>query len=210
MGAWGDCLYDNDDALDELGALFDDMDVDQSAAALGTGVGLGTWLNAPASDATIDAVRRHPDWVAALPGPARELLERFTRDANAFADGRSRPAELTELLGSYCDGPRYDPLLSLPEGRSVIEDLASRAVEGLGARLDAASDAYEMSPAGAHLGVLLELAVAGYGSPDRTRIAEWRRAVDRIDRNTSEERDFWDGYLARFRRGLSLLDGRAG
>jgi hypothetical protein len=47
MGTWGEGLYDNDGALDELGDLFDALPLHAGAVPMATTVGLATWLLAP-------------------------------------------------------------------------------------------------------------------------------------------------------------------
>lgn len=128
MGCWGKGLYDNDGALDRLDTLFGALDMDSSAVALTTSVGLRTWLSAPPTEAMAEAVRQRTDKVETLPKPARELLELLIRDEQAFGAARTRSAELVALLGRYCDGPRYEALLSLPGSEDVIADLAKSHV----------------------------------------------------------------------------------
>jgi len=205
MGAWDEGLYDNDEALDELGDLLAELDLDDGPVALATVVGLRAWLDGP-SESLERAVRKHTALLPRLPKPARELLELLLRDGEAFARPKARSDRLKEVLGEYCDGPKYDALLSLPGAEVIIADLVKRAAEGLDDRLDSARDGYDVSAAGAHLGVLLELATAGLARPPAARVKHWRRAVERIDEATAEEREHFDAYFARFRRGLSLLD----
>jgi hypothetical protein len=205
MGTWGEGLYDNDGALDELGDLFDALPLHAGAVPMATTVGLTTWLHAPTSDRYVEAVQEHQAWVATLPKQAQELLNRLVRERQAFTEPRSRPAVLTEILGSYCDGPRHDPLLTLPGSEKVIEELANAAAERLEDGLQSSSYLYEASNALGCLGVLLELAAAGYWSPRTKALKELRLNVDRLDEETRDEREFWDDYLARVRRGLRLL-----
>jgi hypothetical protein len=77
MGAWGHGLYDNDDALNELSELLATLDPHAGPVALATTVGLRVWLAAPVDERLVESVRQHSDWVAGLPAPARELLERL-------------------------------------------------------------------------------------------------------------------------------------
>lgn len=205
MGTWGQGLYDNDGALDELGDLFDTLPLHAGAVPMATTVGLATWLNAPTSDRFVEAVREHQDWVQALPKAVQELLHRFVREREAFTEPRSRSTKLTEILGGHCDGPRYDALLTLPGSEKVIEELGNAAAERLEDGLRSASDLYDSSSAIGCLGVLLELAVRGHWSARREAVEEWRLSVARLDEETGDERDFWDDYLARVRRGLRLL-----
>jgi hypothetical protein len=174
--------------------------------ALATTVGLRAWLNPPPSAAMVDAVRQHAEWVATMPTPIRELLDLLVLDKQSFAAGRARPAELTAVLGSYCDGPRHESLLTLSGSAVIITELAKRAIERLEGGLDGSRDLYEAASAIAHLGVLLELSAARYWCASPDSIVRWRQAVDRIDAETTEERAFWDEYVSRVRRGLALLD----
>jgi hypothetical protein len=205
MGTWGEGLYDNDGALDELGDLFDALPLHAGAVPMATTVGLATWLDGATSDRFVEAVRQHADWVSTLPKEAQALLQRLVTEPEAFAGPRSRTAELTEILGGYCDGPRYDALLTLPGSARVIEGLANAAAERLDDGLRSASDLYEASSAIGCLGVLLELTGRGYWSPRRAALKEWKLNVDRLAEETPGERGFWDDYLARVRRGLRLL-----
>jgi hypothetical protein len=205
MGTWGEGLYDNDGALDELGDLFDALPLHGGAVPMATTVGLATWLKAPTSDRFVEAVRQHQDWVSTLPKPAQELLRRLVHERDAFSTPRARSAELTEILGRYCDGPRYDALLALPGSAKVIEELGNSAAERLEDGLRSASDLYEASSAIGCLGVLLELAARGYWFPRRAALKECNLNVERLDEETTGEREFWDDYLARVRRGLRLL-----
>jgi hypothetical protein len=205
MGTWGEGLYDNDGALDELGDLFDALPLHAGAAPMATTVGLTTWLLAPIPDRYVEAVRNHQDWVATLPNPARELLNHLADERQTATAARSRTAALTEILGRYCDGPRHEALLTLPGSKKVIEELANAAAERLEDGLQSAADLYEASSAIGCLGVLLELAAAGYWSAEREALKEARLNIARLDKETPDEREFWDDYLARVRRGLRLL-----
>jgi hypothetical protein len=205
MGTWGEGLYDNDGALDELGDLFDGLPLHGGAIEMATTVGLTTWLHAPTTDRVVEAVREHSDWTSTLPAPARALLHRLVREGEGFTESRSRSPELTAILGRYCDGPRHEALLTLPGSNRVIDGLANEAAERLEDGLRSASDLYEASSAIGYLGVLLELAAAGYWSPRLKALKEWRLNVDRLDEEARGEREFLDDYLARIRRGLRLL-----
>jgi hypothetical protein len=114
MGAWGEGLYDNDGALDELGDLFDELPLHGGAVPMATTVGLATWLRPAATERMVEAVQEHQDWVTTLPEQAQELLSSLVREPESFAEPRSRSPELTEIIGGYSDGHRYDALLTLP------------------------------------------------------------------------------------------------
>jgi hypothetical protein len=208
MGAWAEGLYDNDRALDALGDLLDGLDPDAGPCALATVIGLRVWLHAPApsQEELVELLDRRRDWLSTLPAGARRALEELEREKNALRRGRARTPAVAGVLGTYCDGPRYETLLAVPGSEVIVAELAKEAAERLDAALEDASDLYEASVAGAHLGVLLELSSAGYWSAAREPIARWGQAVDRIDAETKEEREFWDEYVSRLRRGLALLE----
>ena len=178
MGAWGEGLYDNDGALDELGGLIDTLPLRAGAVPMATSVGLITWLQPSASQRVIEVVCEHPDWVSLLSKQVQELLHRFVHDTKAFTAGRSRSTQLTEILGGYCDGPRYDALLTLEGSAKVIAKLGRAAAERLEDGLQSATDLYEASRPIGNLGVLLELAERGYWSPRTASLKEWRLSVD--------------------------------
>jgi hypothetical protein len=87
----------------------------------------------------------------------------------------------------------------------VVWALGVGAAERLDDGLRSASYLYEASGAGACLGVILELAIAGYWAPRHKALKEWRLHVDRLDEQTWDGRELWDDYVSRLRRGLRLL-----
>lgn len=210
MGTWGEGLYDNDSALDELGDLLDSLDMVASPVALATTIGLRAWLCWSATDAIVEAIETRRDWVDARPSAARDLLQLVCTDERRFACGRSRPAELTEILGSYCDGPRHAALLTLPGSDAIIRGLVESAAQRLEDGLASAGDLYEASTPLAHLGVLLELHDAGYASPTLEQTASWCRSVQRLDAATEDEREFFDAYVARVEAGVARLTNARG
>lgn len=205
MGTWGEGLYDNDGALDELGDLIHSLDMHASVTALATSIGLRAWLCWSLTDAIVEAIDAHRDGVDGLPPAARELLQLARTDERQFSSARSRSAELTEILGSYCDGPRHAALLTLPGSDEIIRALAESAAERLGDGLATAGDLYEAATPLAHLGVLLELHDAGCASPTLEQINAWRTSVQRLDAATEDERAFFDAYVARIEAGLARL-----
>jgi hypothetical protein len=205
MGAWGEGLYDNDGALNQLDDLFDALPLHGGAVPMATAVGLAAWLRPAATEQIVEAVQQRQDWVTTLPNEAQHLLNSLLRDPESFSKPRSRSPELTEIIGGYSDGHRYDALLTLPGSEGVVDELGTAAAERLDDGLRSASDLYEASRAVGCLGVLLELAARGYWSPRRGALKEWRLNVDRLDKETPDEREFWDDYLVRIRRGLRLL-----
>jgi hypothetical protein len=205
MGTWGEGLYDNDGALDELGDLFAQLPLHAGAVPLATTIGLATWLHAPTSEEMVEAVQQHMDWVVTLPKRAQKLLQYLVQDPESFSGPRTRSAELTEVLGSHCAGPRYDALLTLTGSQDLINELGRGAAERLEDGLRSASDFHEAASALGCLGVVLELAAHGYWSPPREALKEWRLNVKRLDKKTSDERDLWDDYVSRVHKGLRLL-----
>ena len=67
MGTWGECLYDDDGALDELGELLDVLPLHAGAVPMATTVGVVTWLHGSLSDCCVEAIQKHQDWVWILP-----------------------------------------------------------------------------------------------------------------------------------------------
>lgn len=207
MGAWGAGLLDNDGALDGLGDLFDGLRP-RTDAQLPVVIGLQAWLQGHVADGTVEALRAREAWLVTLPKAVREPLELLLRDHGAFVARHSRPPEVIEVLGTYCDGPRYDALLSVPGAEAVIAELAASTVERLDDLLVSSPDLYEASDAGGYLGVLVELSVAGHWSAPRGAVNEWRRHFDRVDAETTGEREFWDDYVAHVHGALKLLNPR--
>lgn len=202
MGAWGEGLYENDIALDALGGIVSELEdvLEDSAAYLMTGIGLHVWLYPTSISADPDRflalLDAHPDWVE-----KSAELRRFHKDPVAFAEAAgSRPEAIERVLGASSDGPRVDELLT---SRSLIDALAMTCREYLDDM--AAADLYEAEGELAPLGVLLELTALGI-TTDRSRVRDWRKIFDAADRNTTEERGFFDAYAARVRAGFAILE----
>ena len=98
-----------------------------------------------------------------------------------------------------------EPLLRAPGGQAVLDALAVRAAAYLDRSLGRPTDLRALAGDLAALGVLIELATAGFHRVAPARIAAWRAGFDEADRRTREERSFWDRYVVRVRRGFELL-----
>jgi len=217
MGTWDDGLYDRDDALDALGGIFEIVEdnLDASPAHFFAGLGLLAWMEASSlavhPEKFQQCIDRHRDWVDAAPPRARERILALYADPKQFAerDG-SRPPEITAVLGGYCDGPREDALLTVPGADAVIAELAERCCAVLDAMTEDtkewSGDLYERSSELAPLGVILELTTLGVRIP-RERVAAWREAFEFVNENTPDEREFYDRYAARVRKGFDFLEG---
>ena len=211
MGSFGDKLYDNDSALDVLGDLADELDLEASPAHLVTGVGLLAWLHpsvVSVSGARLRAAMdSRPEWVRGAEEGVRATLRAVYRDPEAFVrDRRARSPDLCAVLGSYEDGPREDVLVRAPAGAAVLEEHAERCRMRLDALARSPDGLYVAAGELAAIGPLLELRTLGVvHSP--ARAASWRRTFERIDRATSDERGYWDTYAAHVGRALDLLGG---
>lgn len=209
MGTWGDGLYDNDSALDQLGDLVRLPEPWDALPELITGLALVAWLNPTTlafhgKEQLAAAVER----AAGLPDEARAVLEAFARDPEEAIKGRSRSAAVRAAIGGYCDGPRFDALLRLPGAQPTIDALGERAAGHLDELADRSSlDLYELAGELGALGVVLELAQAGLWRPTPARRESWSDAFERADAVTTFERGFWDDYAARARKAFALLAG---
>jgi hypothetical protein len=209
MGTWGSGIYDNDNALDRLAELVEPFCETAATSQLPVGLGLLAWL-LPSHLGT--AIEHHRGQFQAVPSDMAEwsddtlaAIEALLADPEAATQERGREAAATEAIGGYSNGPRIEPLLRAPGGQAVLDALAGRAAAHLDRSLGRPSDLYELAGELAALGVLIELATAGFHRPAPARVAAWRAGFDEADRRTVEERGFWDRYGVRVRRGFDLL-----
>lgn len=204
MGTWGEGLYDNDSALDELAGLVAPRGDEANAEEWAVALGLALWLD-PAllkREATPLLEKLEGD-ESSLPEEARAVLRALREDREALLRKRSRSEALHALLGGYSDGPREDALVGLAGGRRCVESLGERCAQRMDALRE--GDLYEAAAELAALGVLLELHEAGLWSPAEARVAAWRAGFERIDEATKEERGFWWRYVRRVYDGLARL-----
>jgi len=211
MGTWGSGIYDNDHALDCLAELVEPFCDAASTSQLPVGLGLLAWL-LPSHLST--AIEHHRGQFKAVPADMAgwsddtlAAIEALLADPEAATQERGREASAVEAIGGYSNGPRIEPLLRAPGAQAVIDALAASAGEQLDRCLGRSDDLYTLAGELAALGVLIELATAGFGRPGAARVAAWRAGFDAADLRTREERGFWDRYVARVRHGFDLLTG---
>lgn len=209
MGTWGDGIYDNDSALDELWRLVKLEGEEPDPARLAARIGLLAWLN-PVSVSHDDddlptRVAALGDGLARLPADTRAALQAVLDDPEAATKVRSRTEAAQAAIGGYSDGPVIDALLRFPGAQPVIDELGERAAQLLDRRLRGAVDLYELAGAMAGLGVVIDLQQAALWAPAPERVLAWRRDFDEVDRRTKSERGFWWKYVRRVRRGFDLL-----
>jgi hypothetical protein len=205
MGAWGEGLLDNDGALDCLADLFDALEI-EGPEELATLVGLETWLHGPLDVSVAERLTAHAS-LHALPADVRELLTRARADPEAFSNGSARSPAASEVLGTYCAGPRYDALLRLPGSGATIDRLARSAADRLDEDLGRCADLHEASDVLGLLAPLVELRLSGLLRPlESHHLGDWRKRVVALNDATHEERHFWDAYVANVRGGLDLIE----
>lgn len=205
MGTWGDGLYDNDSALDELADL---VTVDPDAATLVTQLGLRIWLDPSGLESIFASLTARLDALAddpTLPADTRAALALVRADPDGSTRAHARSDAVRAVLGGYADGPRIDALLRFPGAQPAIDALGERAAKRLDALLAATTDLYQIAGDLAALGVVLELAQAGLHAVPVARVARWRAGFDAIDKHTKHERGFWWKYVRRVHRGFDLL-----
>lgn len=209
MGTWGSGIYDNDNALDRLAELVEPFCEAAATSQLPVGLGLLAWL-LPSHLST--AIEHHRGQFKAVPSDMAEwsddtltAIEALLADPEAATQERGREAAATEAIGGYSNGPRIEPLLRAPGGQAVIEALAAHAAAHLDRSLARPSTLYELAGDLAALGVLIELATAGFSRPAPARVAAWRAGFEASYRRTPQERSFWDEYATRVKRGFDLL-----
>ena len=211
MGTWGEGLYDNDSALDELGDLLALGD-EQDGLRLVVRIGLQAWMNPVHVAHDSDELKRRVDAcdgdLAHLPADTRAALVALLADPEAATEKSSRTPEAKAVIGGYCDGPRIDVLLRFPGAQGVLDEFGESLAKRLDGLLAVEQDLYEVAGSLAVLGVLIELSQAGLWQPAASRVAIWRAGFDAIDKATKSERGFWWKYVRRVRAGFDLLAPR--
>jgi len=208
MGTWGDGIYDNDGALDEVGRLVPLAAGERDAARLVAQIGLHVWLRGFIGDgdelrARVDAVPEES--LARLPEDTRAALADLLADPEGATEEGSRSKAVRAVLGGYCDGPRIDALLRFPGAEVVIGELLARALQRLDGALAGKGSLYEVATGLAALGIVIELKQAGLWTADPARVDRWRVGFTAIDERTTEERGFWWKYVRKVRKGFDLL-----
>lgn len=207
MGTWGDGIYDNDGALDEVSRLIPLPAGEHDASRLIAQIGLALWLRGLVAgdelQALVDAVPEEA--LARLPADTRAALASLRANVEAATAEGSRSQAASAAIGGYCDGPRIDALLRFPGAEPVIEELLAQATKRLDDALAAKIDLYQVAASLAALGVLIEMKEAGLWTADPARVDRWRLGFAAIDERTKEERRFWWKYVRRVRRGFDLL-----
>lgn len=209
MGTWGDGIYDNDSALDELADLLAIAEPGDDVPALVARIGLLAWLH-PVSVTHGEGVRElvagiDARGLAELPEATQQALRSLVDDPEGATQTRSRSEAARAAIGGYSNGPRIDALLRFPGAQPAIDALGERAASALDGALDGKGDLYEVAGSLAALGVAIELAEADLFRPSAARLERWRAGFDAIDRATKDERGFWWRYVRRVRAGLDLL-----
>lgn len=214
MGTWGEGLYDNDSALDHLADLLTIDDDITDIIALTTRIGLAAWLNPVAVcyikeelDGRVEALSKEFD---RLPKETLDALENLLDDPDSATKEGSRKPEARYVMGGYSNGPLIDALLRFPGAKPIIdafgEDMAKDLDDALAPR--GRTDLYEASRCLAPLGVLIELAMAGFYQPAPARVEQWREHFAIIDKATKSERGFWWKYVRRVQAGFDILAPR--
>ena len=209
MGTWGEGLYDNDSALDDLGDLLRLTGEARDLVEVTVRIGLLAWMN-PVSlthdkDAVLREIDEFSDELPQLPQATRAALETLLADPEEATKVGSRKPEVHAVLGGYCDGPRIDALLRFPLAKPVIDAFGEAMAKRVDAALAGNDDLYNVSRSLAPLGVILELASAGLFQPAPLRVSNWRTGFIAADKATKSERAFWSEYVKRVRPGFDLL-----
>ncbi len=210
MGTWGDGIYDNDGALDELARLinFDSEEVDMPQFI--AEVGLLAWLRPDELTSAAVSFRAELDefgeaGLVSVPAATRAALTKLLADPVAGTRKSSRSAAARKVIGRYSEGPRIDALLRLPGAEVVIAELGERAAQRLDVVLARKGGLDEAASGPSALGVLIELKQAALWPAGPARVDRWREGFAAIDAATQEERKFWARYVQRVKAGFDLL-----
>lgn len=209
MGTWGEGLYDNDGALDELADLVDPNRKEVDPARFAAHVGLLAWLHpvtiACHAEELLEKKRAIETQLSAVPDETREALDTLLATPEKSTEKGSRSSTAHAIIGGYSDGPRIDALLRFPGAQPVIDEIGEIAAKTLDSAFAPKTTLYEITSAMAALGVLVELAEAGFFQPARERVIRWRADFDIVDKATKSERGFWWKYVRRAHAGFELL-----
>ncbi|HMY15294.1 MAG TPA: hypothetical protein PKA58_03145 [Polyangium sp.] len=214
MGTWGEGLYDNDSALDCLGDLLQIDDDVKDIGALTARIGLAAWLNPVAVCYTNEELNERFEALSKdfdrLPQETVNALEELLEDPDSATKQGSRKAEAAYVIGGYSDGPLIDALLRFPGAKPVIDAFGEQMAKELDETLkpNGRTGLYEVAGALATLGVLVELAGAGFYQPAAARVEQWREHFAIIDKATKSERGFWWKYVRRVQAAFDLLESK--
>jgi hypothetical protein len=205
MGTWGDGIYDNDSALDDVSRLVALSPDERDPVRVVTTIGLLAWLNPSTLTTNVEAlntqVRELDEHAfAALPADTRHALASLLDDPEAGTRASARTPEARAAIGGYCEGPRIDALLRFPGASAVIDELAEQITADLDDTLinrPSGIDLYQIAGNLAALGVLIELTQGGFATTDPARLERWRTGFTAIDKATKHERGFWWKYVRR-------------
>lgn len=201
MSTWGKGLWDNDKSVDAVGGMIRVMPSKDLWHLLACW-GLRLWFGQCEPKEFARGIERKAKDVVKLPKPVFNALSEIAQRPDAFKAHRSRKPEHSALIGDSSGGYRMEPLFELPEVRAVTETVAERCA----ARLDSAFKKKHSLPQDAlpELGVLLELTnVRLY--QDAARVEKWKTGFAAMNARTTEERPFWDEYVARVEKLFPLL-----
>lgn len=213
MGTWGDGIYDNDSALDDVSRIVALSPDERDPVRVVATIGLLAWLNPSTLITNIESLNTQirgldEHALAALPADTRRALESLLDDPEAGTQPSARTPEARAAIGGYCEGPRIDALLRFPGAAAVIDELAERVTADLDSALlnrPSSIDLYQIAGDLAALGVLIELTQGGFRTTAPARLERWRAGFAAIDKATKHERGFWWKYVRRVRGGLDLL-----
>lgn len=211
MGTWGEGLYDNDSALDDLADLLSIDTESCGIVELATRIGLAAWLNPTVIRCDEGELRARVEALSSdmeqLPQETREALLTLLANPEPALDCHSRTSEATYAIGGYSNGPRIDALLRFPGAKAVIDEFGEQMAKLLDNTLAVRGnvDLYETAGSLAPLGILIELALVGLFQPAPGRVEEWRNGFTTIDKATKSERGFWWKYVRRVRAGFDLI-----
>lgn len=201
MGTWGDRLWDNDSALDQLPALIDAKiggDLHRMLAVWA----LKLWFERCTVEEFNRAISRRSKDVIKLPKPLFEQLAAMIARPKELADKSDRSNEHQAVIGGYCAGLRLDVIFAMPEARPVLAEIAAKLKVLLDGYERANGDFYELGFV--ELGVALELTRCEIW-PAPADVERWRAAFNAADQRTTQERSFFDDFVKSVGPAFDLL-----
>mgnify|MGYP000423280996 CR=1 FL=1 len=214
MGTWGEGLYDNDSALDNLGDIVSIGPEVQDIVELVARIGLAAWLNPTNIICDDGRLKKSFEALAGeherLPLETRQALTTLFADPEAALKGGARKPEAREVIGGYSNGPQIEALLKFPGAKPIIEAFGEAMAQELDAALGPikGNDLYQAAGSLVPLGILIELALGGFFQPAPQRVDTWRNGFTVLDKATKSERGFWWRYVRKVQAGFDLLAPR--